>query len=151
MPPAQVPNLAPDAIFEVTEGSAGDQPYFDWADKAGVPIPLAAFTSVHLTLYDAETGIDATVAKIRDRVLVIQNGAITGDGTAAGVSYDPAAVNAAGATVGRLAFTTAAPDTTIRHPTLGSELRGVLAEVVHTGGSFADQLGLRVVNLRFRG
>lgn len=151
MPPAQVPHLVPDAIFEVTEGSAGDDVYFDWADKAGVPIPLAAFVSVHLTLYDAETGIDATAAKIRDRVLVIDSGALTAPGIAAGVTYNAAAVNDAGATVGRLMFPTAATDTTIRHPTLGSELRGVLAEVAHTGGTFRDQLGLRVLNLRFGG
>ncbi len=147
MPPAQIPNLDLAHIFEVTEGSAGDQPYFDWTDRDGVPIPLAAFVSVHLTLYDAETGQDDAGAKIRDRVAVITNGVLV----APGVTYTPSAVNAAGATVGRLAFTTTAADTAVRHPNLGSELHAVLAEVVHTGGTFADQLALRVLNLRYLG
>lgn len=142
----QIPNLDDDAIFDVNEKSVGDEVWFDWTDKAGNPIPLAALSSVTLTLYDAETGIDNLAAKIRNAQALITAGAIV----LAGVTYTEPYVNEDGETVGRLSIPLTAADTTVLHPALDSELHGLLVEVVHTGGTFPDQAAIRVKNLRFR-
>lgn len=148
--PPQIPNLDPSFLWpSVQEGSYGDDLWIDFVAKNGTPIPLAALTRVELTSYDAETGFDGTAAKVRNGQVLILDGVIQIDGSTPRCAYDPAAVDGAGHTVGRLTITTVATDTVIRHPNKDSELYGFLFWVTHTGGKFPVQAALPVENLRF--